>query len=179
MTRFVLAALLAIALGNSAFAELGWTLQKSENPALFAFTQSFRSNLNIKTIGFACEDSNSVKALQLQIYTKGGGPLAPSGVSRGQLKDEPRAQFVVDGQAFPVTLDYAGDYALLTSDVEGIFPMLSDDIMKAVVSGKTLTLRFDLRKKPSPGKGEFDSEAVVDLAGGTTAIAAVRQRCAK
>lgn len=78
-----------------------------------------------------------------------------------------------------VTLDFAGDYALLTNVVGGIFPMLSDDIMKAVVSGKTLILRFDLRKKPSTSKGEFDSEAVVDLTGGATAIAAVRQRCAK
>lgn len=179
MTRFILAALLTLALANTSLAELGWTLKKSENPALFASSQAFRSNLNIKTIGFACEDSNGVKALQLQIYTKGGGPLAPSGVSRGQLKDEPRAQFVVDGQTFPAILDFAGDYALLTSDVEGIFPKLSDDIMKAIVSGKTLTLRFDLRKKPSSSKNEFDSEAVVDLTGGTTAIAAVRQRCAK
>ncbi len=179
MTRFILAALLALALANSSLAEPGWTLKKSENPALFAFTQTIQSNLNIKAIGFACEVANGVKALQLQIYTKGGGPLAPSGVSRGQLKDEPRAQFVVDGRTFPAMLDYAGDYALLTSDVEGIFPMLSDDIMKAVVSGKTLTLRFDLRKKPAAGAGEFDSEAIVDLTGGTTAIAAVRQRCAR
>jgi hypothetical protein len=179
VARFVLVALLALAFSSSSSAEPGWNLKKGDNPALSAFTQAVKGNLNIKTIGFACEETSGVKALQLQIYTKGGGPLAPSGVLRGQLKDEPRAQFVVDGQAFPVTLDFAGDYALLTSDVDGIFPMLSDDIMKAVVSGKTLTLRFDLRKKPSPGKGEFDSEAVVDLAGGTTAIAAVRQRCAK
>ena len=179
MTRIILAALLAVCVAEQALADPGWTLRKSENPALSAFTQTFQSNLNIKAIGFACEDTNGVRALQLQIYTKGGGPLAPSGISRAQLKDEPRAQFAVDGKAFPVMLDYAGDYALLTGDVEGIFPMLSDDIMKAVVSGKTLRLRFDLRKKPAAGADAFDSEAIVDLTGGTAAIAAVRQRCAK
>jgi hypothetical protein len=179
VTRFILTALLGLAFASPSYAELGWTLKKGDNAALFAFTQAFKSNLNIKIIGFACEETNGVKALQLQIYTKGGGQLAPSGVSRGQLKDEPRAQLLVDDQAFPVTLDFAGDYALLTNEVEGVFPMLSDDIVKAVISGKTLSLRFDLRKKPPNKLSAFDSEATVDLAGGASAIAAVRQRCAK
>ncbi len=179
MSRLLLAALVALALTSVANAEIGWTLKKGDNPALFAATQTIKGNLNIIRVGFACEESNGVKALQLQIYTKGGGPLAPSGVSRTQLKDEPRAQLVVDGQTFPVTLDFAGDYALLTSDIDGIFPMLSDDLMEAVMLGKVLTLRFDLRKKPSIGSGEFDSEMTVDLTGGKTAISAVRRRCGK
>jgi hypothetical protein len=179
VTRFILSALLGLAFASPSYAELGWTLKKGDNPALFAFTQPFKSNLNIKIIGFACEETNGVKALQLQVYTKGGGQLAPTGVSRGQLKDEPRAQLLVDDQAFPVTLDFAGDYALVTSEVEGVFPTLSDDILKAVMFGKTPSLRFDLRKKPLNKLNEFDSEVTVDLAGGASAIAAVRQRCAK
>ena len=178
MIRFVVTALLSLVFAGSSFAEPNWTLKKGDNPALFAFTRAFKSNLNIEIIGFACEDSNGIKAIQLQIYTKGGGPLAPSGVSRRQLKDEPRAQLLVDGRDFPVALDFAGEYALLTSHVEGVFPVLSDDIMKVVESGKTLTLRFDLRKKQS-NAGEFDSEAVVELTGGAAAIVAVRRRCAK
>lgn len=179
MTRIVLIALLAFTFPISSSAAPAWKLEKGENPVLSAFTEAFKSNLNIKAIGFACEEASGVKALQLQIYTKGGRPLAPSGVARGQLKDEPRAQIVVDGQTFPVMLDFAGDYALLTDNVKGVFPTLSDDIMKVVASGKTLTLRFDLRKKPPASKDEFDSEAVVDLTSGATAIAAVRQRCSR
>jgi hypothetical protein len=179
VTRIVLIALLALAFPISSSAGPAWKLEKGENPVLSAFTETFKSNLNIQAIGFACEEASGVKALQLQIYTKGGRPLAPTGFSRGQLKDEPRAQFVVDGQTFPVTLDFAGDYALLTDNGKGVFPMLSDDIVRAVVSGKTLTLRFDLRKRPPASKDEFDSEAVVDLVSGATAIAAVRQRCSR
>ena len=175
-------AVLFMALAVTAFArESGWKLTKQdENPRIFAITEPSASNLNVKVIALTCEEVDGRKSLQFQIYPTNLEPILPVGSSRDQMKDEPRAEIVVDGQIYPTLLAFGGDYGVLMDREEGGLPVLSRPLLEAIEHGHTMIVRFDLLREPVGRPGEFDGELRIDLQSGegSAAIAAVRRACA-
>jgi hypothetical protein len=157
----------------------GWEVEQGVDIPSYAVVEPTSTNLNIDTIVLACEEAGHDRILQLQLYLTDEGPLLPKGPSAGPPKDDPRAEMLIDGHVFPVSLLFADTYVVLADAQDGPFPMLSDRLVAALQAGKTMTLRFDLLAEPPSQPARFDGEAVVDLqgGGGPQAIAAVR-RCA-
>jgi hypothetical protein len=99
-------------------------------------------------------------------------------VALGKRYDEGLAELFIDGHVFPVDLLFANDYVVLADAQDGPFPMLSEGLVTAMQTGKTMMLRFDLLAELPGQPASFDGEAVIELeGGGHPAIAAVR-RCA-
>lgn len=91
----------------------------------------------------ACEEVRNSRVLQPQVYST-GGHLRSKYLSSRSLKDDPQAEISIDGNTFPVSLLFADDYAVLANTQEGLFPPLSDRLVVAMQTGKTMILRFDL-----------------------------------
>jgi hypothetical protein len=137
------------------------------------------SNLNIDSVVLACEEAGDSRVLQLQIYLSTEGPLSPIGAAPQPLKDDPRAEIVIDGRVFPVGLLFADNYAVLADETEHMFPRLSESLLDAMATGRIMVLRFDLLAERAGPPAAFDGEAVVTLRDGEggAAVSAVR-RCA-
>ena len=175
----VAAAIVGTVLSDGALAEQpGWSLREGEGATLYAVTPPSEGTLNLKAVVLACEVVEGRKILQIQLYPDGKGPLLPKGAKRGQLKDEPRAELVIDGTVHRVELSFGGDYGLVTDQVEADLPFLSRPLADKIEHGNQLVLRFDLIGDKAGGP-VFDAEASVDLKSGDggKAIAAVRRRC--
>lgn len=173
------AAIVGPALSAAALAEQpGWSLRDGEGATLYALSAPSERTLNVKAVVLACEAIEGRKVLQIQLYPDGRGPLLPKGAKRQQLKEEARAQLVVDGSINQVELSFGGDYALVTDQAEAGLPYLSRPVADKIEHGNRLVLRFDLIKD-NPGGPEFDAEASVDLKAGdgAKAIGAVLRRC--
>ena len=153
----------------------GWTIEPGTAQPSYAVVEPTRTNLNIDAVVLACEEAWGSRVLQFQLYLTDDGPLRPVYPDTKPLKDDPRAEIVIDGRTFPASLLFADDYAVVTDAQEGPFPLLSDRLLAALQAGKTMTLRFDLLAEWS-GFPTFDGEAVVHLGapGGSQAIAAMR-----
>jgi hypothetical protein len=158
----------------------GWRLtRQDEEPKVFAVTGPTSTNLNVASVALVCEELDGKKSLQLQIYPSNQEPILPRGASRKAMKEDPSVEIIVDGQTFPVIPGFAGDYAILMEREEDSLPILSERLLDAMQSGRTMIVRFDLLREGVGRKREFDGELVVDLEAGdgSAAIAAVRQDC--
>ncbi|MGD9880419.1 MAG: hypothetical protein AB7F22_02725 [Reyranella sp.] len=158
---------------------VGWSIEPETVDPRYAVVEPAETNLNISAIVLSCEQTNGARLLQLQLYLTDDGPLRAKATSAGRPKVEPRAELLIDGHAFPVSLMFADTYAVVADDHDGPYPKLSDHLVAALQSGETMTLHLDLLAEPSGEPAAFDGAAVVPLSGsgGHRAIAAMR-RCA-
>lgn len=182
VTMGALAALFILPAPTAYARESGWKVtRQDENPRVYAVTEPSASNLNVKLVVLSCEEVDNQKALQLQIYPSNRGPLLPVGSKRNQMKEDPRAEIVIDGHTYPVTLSFGGQYALLHDREEELLPVLSSTLLQAMETGHTMLLRFDIVGEAVGQPPEFDGELRIDLVAGQggEAVAAVRRGCAK
>jgi hypothetical protein len=158
----------------------GWEVERGVEPPGYAVTDPVSTNLNVDSVVLACELAGDGKVLQLQIYLSTDGPLSPTGVAPRLLKDDPSAEIVIDGRAFPVEILFADVHAVLADETKGMFPLLSKPLLDAMATGKTMVLRFDLVAERAGHPRAFDGEVVIALQAGAggAAVAAVR-RCAE
>jgi hypothetical protein len=156
----------------------GWEIEQGVERSSYAVINPVSTNLNIDSVVLACEEAEDRKVLQLQIYLSTEGPLAPKGVESQLRKDNPRAEIAIDGHVFPVGILFADDYALLVDDTAEMFPLLSEPLLDAMQTGRTMVLRFDLLAEHAGQSATFDGEAVIALQAGAggAAVSAVR-RC--
>ena len=155
-----------------------WEIEQGVEVPSYAVAEPTATDLNIDTVVLGCEQSGKGRGLQLQLYLSDDGRLRPIGVSPAELADDPRASISIDGKQYPVALMFADDHVLLADGLRGAFPRLSDHLIEAMQTGRTMILQFEL-VAPRPGRpAGFDSKATVDLetAGASEAIAAMK-RC--
>jgi hypothetical protein len=177
---FATASLSAAPVDAAGAAVVGWKLEPGVDPPSYAVIDPTRTNLNVDSVVLACEEIGDGRGLQLQLYLSTEGPLAPKGVLPRGLKDEPRAEIEIDGRGFPAGLYFADDYVVLADEIKGMFPVLSDRLLDAMESGRTMVLRFDLLSEPVGQPASVDGELVIGLQAGRggAAVATVR-RCAE
>ncbi len=156
----------------------GWELEQGVEPPSYAVVDPVSTNLNIDSVVLGCEEAGDNRVLQLQIYLSTEGPLAPKGVDPRLLKDEPRAEIAIDGRVFPVGLMFADNYAVLGDETVAMFPALSDRLVDAMQTGRTMVLRFDLLAEGAGQPAAFVGEAAISLQAGAggAAVSALR-RC--
>jgi hypothetical protein len=180
--RFLPPVLLAICLAaTGARAETDfsrWRIEQGADEPSYAAVAPTTTNLNIDMVVLACEEVRGGRALELQVYLTDDGPLRAKVATSWAPKDDPRAEISIDGHTLPVSLLFADEYAVLADAQEARLPRLSDWLVGAMKTGKTMTLRFDLLAERPGEPPAFDGEAVVDLQapGGHQAIAAM-SRC--
>ena len=173
----------------------GWRLEEGVSAPSYAVAEPVASNLNIDVVALVCEEAGSERGLQLQLYLSSPGPLIPAGASPQSLKDQARAEIVLDGQAFPIDILFADDRVVLADSRRQQAPVLSDRLVHAMEAARTMALaivilmrcasrtmqlRFDLVNERPGAAPAFDGEATIDLraGAGSQALAAVR-RCAE
>ncbi len=158
----------------------GWQLEPGVKAPSYAVIDPASTNLNVDTVVLVCEQATHRRILQLQMYLSTDAPLSPNGIAPRQLKNDPRAEAVIDGRIFPVQLLFSDAYVLLADDEEEMFPLLSERLLDAMQTGKKMVLRFDLVAEPVGQPASFDGEVVIDLKEGVggAAVSAVR-RCAE
>lgn len=149
----------------------GWWLEEGVNPPGYAATAPLRTDANIDTVVLMCEAGTNGRVLQLQLYLTEEGPLLPVSRPDAEIKADPRAELVVDGLTFTAEILFADAHVVLADSRDDAWPALSPALVDAMGRGTRLTLRFDLI-----GDSSIDGSAVIDLAAGRDAIAAVR-RC--
>src|SRR5258708_16768915 len=172
--------LIVVCAAKSAGASLGWILERDTETPSYAYAEPTSTNLNIDTVVLSCEGGHATPILQLQLFLKDDGPLLPTGALPSQLKKNPRAEIMIDGNTVPAAILFAGDHVVLADETQGRLPALSRRLVDAMASGGAMTLRFDLITEPVGEPAAFDGEAVIDLRAGAggRAIKAVR-RCAE
>ena len=143
----------------------------------YAVAEPTATDLNIDTVVLGCEQAGKGRVLQLQLYLSDAGRLRPIGVSPPKLTDDPRASISIDGKQYPVTLMFTDDYVLLADNLRGALPRLSDHLVEAMQTGRTMILQFELLMSVPGRPARFDSKATLDLmaAGAKEAIAAMKQ----
>jgi hypothetical protein len=158
----------------------GWQLEPGVTVPSYAVIDPASTNLNVDSVVLVCEQATHRRILQLQMYLSTDGPLSPNGITPQQLKNDPRAEAVIDDRVFPVQLLFSEAYVLLADDEEEMFPLLSERLLDAMQAGKKMVLRFDLVAEPVGQPASFDGEVVIDLKAGVggAAVSAVR-RCAE
>lgn len=158
----------------------GWRLEEGVSAPSYAVAEPVASNLNIDVVALVCEEAGSERGLQLQLYLSSPGPLIPNGASPQQLKEQARAEIVLDDQVFPIDILFADDRVVLADARRQQAPVLSDRFVDAMQVARTMQLRFDLVRLHPVDAKEFDGEATIDLRAGASskAVAAVR-RCAE
>jgi hypothetical protein len=167
----------ASAFGGTPSGEVeGWEIEQVLEPSSYAVIDPVSTNLNIDSVVLACEEAEDRKVLQLQIYLSTEGPLAPKDVESQLRKDDPRAEIAIDGRVFPVGILFADDYAMLADDTAEMFPLLSEPLLDAMRTGRTMVLRFDLLAERVGQPATFDGEAVIALQAGAggAAVSAMR-----
>jgi hypothetical protein len=126
----------------------------------------------------ACEQADDGDVLQLQLYPTGDDvsirAIGPPVWSYGR-----RAEIRIDEKTFPAGVLFADDYVVLANETRGRFPTLSDPLLDAMATGRTMVLSLSIDLETiSRGRG-VDGYAKVDLQAGhgSRAISALR-RCA-
>jgi hypothetical protein len=155
-----------------------WQIERGTERPSYAVIQPESSDLNIDGVVLACENTGHFEVLQLQIYLSTEGLLSLGGQSQ-RLKDDSRAEIVIDGRAFPVGIMFADDYVVLADETTRMFPRLSESLLDAMATGTVMVLRFDLLTKTAGQSASFDGEAVIALQPGSDgATISVLRRCA-
>jgi len=157
-----------------------WKIETGTDTPSYAAVEPTRTNPNIGMVVLACVEAGEDRVLQLQLYLTDDGPLRHKSVRRRPLRNDPRTEISIDGRVYAVALLFAGDYVVLADTQRGPYPLLSDQLVSAMQSGKSMIVRFSLLAGAPGRMPSFDGEAVVELegGGGHKAIAALR-RCAK
>ena len=155
----------------------GWITEPGVNPPSYAVTEPTGNTLNVDTMVLLCTEYGRQRSLELDLYLTDEGPLLPKGADPGNLKEDPRVEIAIDGDVFRAQLLFADDYVVVADSQNGQMPALSKGLLDAMQRGESMTVRFDLIGEPKGERARFDSELVVDLAVGRSAVAAVR-RCA-
>jgi hypothetical protein len=155
----------------------GWITEPGVDPPSYAVTEPTDGNLNVDTVVLLCTEIGQRRALELDLYLTDSGPLLPHGAEPRDLKSEARVEVAIDDRVFPARVLFADDYVVVADSRDGAFPVLSDRLLAAMQRGERMALRFDLLDEPKGEPARFDSEIVVDLVAGRSAIAGVR-RCA-
>lgn len=179
--RLAAAVMMACAVASmGTAATAGWRLEEGVKDPGYAYAEPGATNLNIDVVALVCEQAGDARGVQMQLYLAGPGPLMPEGASPHHLKDMARAEIQIDGRVFATDILFAADRVLLADARYAQVPVLSDELLDALQSGRTLVLRFDLVAE-APGAPEpFDGKAEVALhAGGATAAVATVRRCAQ
>jgi hypothetical protein len=155
-----------------------WEIERGVEVPSYAVAEPTATDLNVGTVVLSCEQVDNGRVLQLQLYLSDDGQLRPIGVSPRGLADDPRASISIDGKQFPVTLLFADDRVLLADSPRGTFPRLSDRLIEALQTGRTMILQFELFAPRRGRHAGFDSKAIVDLetAGAREATSAMK-RC--
>jgi hypothetical protein len=163
------AAILTCLGATVAFAD--WRLEWEAEPPSFAAIKPESSNLNIDSVVLTCEKADDAKVLQLQIYLSTEGPLLPQGAAPEQLRGDPSAEITIDGHVFSADLLFADTYVVLADETDQMLPRLSEQLIDAMATGRTMVLRFDLLAEPAGQLATFDGEAMIALqprSGGAT-----------
>jgi len=155
----------------------GWVTEPGVDPPSYAVTEPIDSDVNVDTVLLLCTESGRRRFLELDLYLSTEGPLLPEGADPKALKDSPAVEISIDGQIFPAQLLFADDYVVVSNSPPDEMPSLSASFVDAMARGETMVIRFDLITNPTGQARAFDSQLVVDLSAGRSAIAAVR-RCA-
>ena len=143
-----------------------WEIEQGVEVPSYAVAEPTATDLNIDTVVLGCEQSGKGRALQLQLYLSDDGRLRPIGVSPAELADDPQASISIDGNQYPVALMFADDHVLLADDLGGALPRLSDHLIDAMQTGRTMTLQFELLMLRPGRPAGFDSKATLDLMAG-------------
>jgi hypothetical protein len=154
-----------------------WEIEQGVIVPSYAVAEPTATDLNIDRVVLGCEHAGKGRVLQLQLYLSDDGRLRPIGVSSAGLTNDPRAGISIDGKQYPVTLMFAGDYVLLADSHKGASPGLSDRLLDAMQTGRTMILQFELLVRRPGRHAGFDTKATLDLmtAGAKEAIAALKQ----
>ncbi|MBV8191644.1 MAG: hypothetical protein JO339_30705 [Alphaproteobacteria bacterium] len=156
----------------------GWELEEIARQPSFAAAIPSRTNLDIEAVVLACERGDGEGVLQLQLHPTGSGPasrsIGPPVWSYGR-----RAKIEIDERLFPADVLFADDYAVVANETSGRFPTLSDPLLDAMATGRTLILRLSVEVETISRDRAVDGYAKVDLQAGygRRAIAELR-RCA-
>jgi hypothetical protein len=163
--------------GAAHAANAGWDLEKDVETPSYAVVEPTNTNINVDVVVLSCELGLAGTGLQLRLYLAGTGPLAPKGV--GPLKDHPSLEFAIDGVRHAAHLAFADDYVVVSDTADGVTPLLSETLIRALQHGRRMEMRFDLVQEAAGQVPSFDSSVVVDLQAGRggSAVATVR-RCA-
>jgi hypothetical protein len=173
---FALAGHAVVAAVHAGPANAGWDLEKDVETPTYAVAEPASTDVNIDGIVLSCEQGPSRTGLQLRLYLAGFGPLAPHGA--GALKDHPALEFTVDGVRHAAHLIFADGFVVVADTADGVMPLLSEALIRALQYGRRMELRFDLVQEV-PGQAPLlDGSVVVNLQAGRggAAVAAVR-RC--
>jgi hypothetical protein len=156
----------------------GWELQETAGQPAFATAIPFETNLNIETVVLACERADDGDVLQLQLYPTESDvsirAIGPPVWSYGQ-----RAEIRIDETSFPTSVLFADNYVVLANETRGRFPILSEPLLDAMATGRTMFLRVSADMETISVDRRVDGYATVDLRAGqgSRAVAALR-RCA-
>lgn len=155
----------------------GWDLEQDVEAPSYAFAEPTSTDLNIDTVVLSCEQGPSRRGLQLRLYLRGEGPLAPK--SGGVLKGDPALELVIDGKTHAAQLLFADTFVVVADSADGTMPLLSHKLLDALQSGRRMDLRFDLVQEAKGHAPIADGTTMLDLRAGrgSAAVATVR-RCA-
>jgi hypothetical protein len=151
----------------------GWITEPGIDPPSYAVTEPIDGNLNVDTVVLLCIESDGQRSLELDLYLTDIGPLLPHGAEPRNLKEDPRVEIEIDGAIFPAHLMFADEHVVVADGQDGRMPSLSRPLLDAMQRGQGMTVRFDLLTEPNSGPA-FDSQIVIDLAAGRSAINSVR-----
>jgi hypothetical protein len=154
-----------------------WRIEPGVSPPSYAWTEPTESEVNVDTVVLACNETAYGQTLELDLYLVGSEPLMPKGGDRARLKERPSVEIVIDGRKFHADLLFADYYVVVANASAHRWPTLSAGLLDAMQHGRSMVLRFDLMEDDHVGTGRFDSQLVIDLQAGQSAIASVR-RCA-
>jgi hypothetical protein len=126
--------------------------------------QPLRSDANIGGLALACDRAEGRPILQLHVYLTDSGPFLPNNASPERLKDFPGAEISIDDRTFMVGVFFSERYVILADDTDR-YPRLSDELATALLTGRTMILRFDLVEESLSRPARFDTEAAFDLSG--------------
>jgi hypothetical protein len=154
----------------------GWRTEPGVSPPSYAVTEPAESDVNVDTIALVCSETAYGRTLELDLYVVGPGPLLPNGADSRWLKERPSVETAVDGRRFRADLLFADGYVVVADASDHRWPILSADLLDAMQNGRSMVVRFDLLEDGRDGAGRFDSQLVIDLQAGQSAIASVR-RC--
>lgn len=152
----------------------GWITEPGVDPPSYAVTEPTESDLNVDTVLLLCTESRRDRLLELDLYLSTEGPLIPQGADPQALKETPRVEIVIDGEIFAAELLFSDDHVVLVDSRQDMSPSLSGSLLDAMERGETMVLRFDLLAEPPGLAPTFDSQVVLDLGAGRSAIAAIR-----
>jgi hypothetical protein len=179
--RAVSLALACLALNTASATSLedrigSWITEPGVSPPSYAVTEPIDSDLSVDTSVLLCSETPHGRVIEFDLYLSEPGLLLPNGADPHSRKDNPSVEIVIDDRTFGADLLFADEYVVVADGVGGHQPFLSEGLLDALQYGRTMVLRFDLLREGADQLRRFDSQLVVDLRFGQTAIAAVR-RC--